>query len=181
MSKQVKEMLVRDYESRFGDQEDALIISLRGIDAVSNNSIRRELAGKQISVTVVKNTLAKKAFEGTGLEPLSRVLDGSSAVAYGGESVVEVARAIVDIVGRHPEMELKGAVLDGELFEGDAGVKALSKFPTRDEAIAQSVTLILSPGRNLVAQVKGPGSQIAGILKTIVDKLEKGEEIAKAG
>ena len=109
------------------------------------------------------------------------MLEGSNALAYGGESVVEVARAIVDIVGRHPEMSLKGAVLDGELFEGDAGVRALSKFPTRDEAIAQTVTLILSPGRNLVAQVKGPGAQIAGILKTIVNKLEKGEEIAKAG
>jgi large subunit ribosomal protein L10 len=177
MSRQVKEMLVREYKSRFEGLDDALVISLRGIDAISNNEIRRGLAKKQISVTVVKNTLAKKVFEGTGLEPLNSVMEGSNAVAYGAESVVEVARAIVDLIGRHPVLELKGAVLDGQLFQGDAGVKALSKFPTRDEAIAKTVTLILSPGRKLAGQIKGPGARIGGILKTIVDKLEKGETI----
>jgi large subunit ribosomal protein L10 len=104
-------------------------------------------------------------------------MEGSNALAYGAESVVEVARAIVDLIGKHPVLELKGAVLDGQLFEGDAGVKALSRFPTRDEAIAQTVTLILSPGRKLAGQIKGPGGRIAGIVKTIVEKLEKGEVV----
>jgi ribosomal protein L10 len=57
-------------------------------------------------------------------------------------------------------------------------VKALSKFPTRDEAIAQDVTLILGPGRKLVGAIKGPGSNLAGIIKAIEEKLEKGEAIA---
>lgn len=181
MSKQVKEMLVRDYKAKFEGHDDALVISLRGIDAIRTNEIRSGLAEKQVSVTVIRNTLAKQAFVGTGLEPLGAVLEGANALAYGGESVVEVARAIVDLVGRHPELELKGAVLDGQLFEGTDGVKALSKFPTRDEAIAQTVTLILSPGRKLAGQIKGPGSRISGVLKTIVDKLEKGEAVGKAG
>ncbi|MEO1717335.1 MAG: hypothetical protein AAFR76_09510, partial [Planctomycetota bacterium] len=73
-----------------------------------------------------------------------------------------------------------GAVLDGELYAGEAGVTALSKFPTRDEAIAKVVTLVLSPARNLVAQVKGPGANVAGLVKAIEEKLEKGEAIAKA-
>lgn len=180
MSKQVKEMMVREYQSRFAGHDDALLISLRGIGANANNEIRKGLAEKNVSVMVVKNTLAKQALTGTGLEKLTEVLDGSSALAYGGESVVEAARAIVDLVGTHPELELKGAVLDGQLFEGDEGVKALSKFPTRDEAIAQTVTLILSPGSNLAGQIKGPGGRIAGILKAVVEKLESGETISKA-
>lgn len=80
---------------------------------------------------------------------------------------------------QHEQIELKGAVLDGILFEGDAGVKKLSEYPTKDEAIAQDVTLILGPGRKLMGAVKGPGGRLAGVIKAIEEKLEKGEEIAK--
>ena len=116
----------------------------------------------------------------TPVESLKPVLTGSNVVAYGAESVVEVAREIVELAKQHEEMQLKGAILDGILFEGEEGVRALSKYPTRDEAIAQDVTLILGPGRKLVGAVKGPGGRLAGIIKAIEEKLEKGEEIAKA-
>lgn len=181
MSKPVKEMIVRDYQSRIEGMSDAMLISIRGLKAIPASKLRRELAGKQIKITVVQNSLAKKAFAGTPLEPLSKLLTGPSALAYGGQSVVEVAREIIAKIATMPEVELKGAILDGQLFEGKAGVTELSKFPTRDEAIAQAVTLIVSPGRKLLAQIQGPGSTLAGIIKAIEQKLEKGETIAKAG
>lgn len=180
MSKPVKEMMIREYRDLLGDNENAIAIGLRGIESNDTNAIRSGLAKKEIRVTIVRNKLFGQAFADTSLEPLSSVLKGSSAVAYGAESVVDVAREIVAMLKKFPDIELKGAVLDGMLFEGDAGVKALSKFPTREEAIAKDVTLILSPGRKLVGAVKGPGSNLAGIIKAIEDKLEKGEAIAKA-
>ena len=128
----------------------------------------------------MRNKLFGQAFGDSNLAPLKDVLKGSSALAYGAESVVDVAREIVGMLKQFPDIELKGAVLDGMLFEGEAGVKELSKFPTREEAIAQDVTLILGPGRKLVGAVKGPGSSLAGIIKAIEEKLEKGEAIAKA-
>jgi large subunit ribosomal protein L10 len=181
MSKVVKDLIIREYETRLDGVQDATLISIRGIDAMSTNSIRRKLAKQQIEVVVVRNSLARKAFEGTGLEPMSRLLAGASALAYGAESVVEVARAIVDLLKDYPGIELKGAVLDGKVFEGDAGVRELSKYPTRDEAIAEAVTLILSPGRKLVGSILGPGSRVAGVVKSIQDKLEAGETIQKVG
>ena len=69
--------------------------------------------------------------------------------------------------------------LDGQLFEGKKGVERLSKFPTRSEALSQTVTLILSPARKLMAQIEGPGSKVMGLIKTVESKLEKGETIAK--
>ena len=157
MSKPVKEIIMRDYRDRLGDITDVTVITLRGIDANRNNAIRTGLAAKDINVTVVRNKLFLSAFEGTNLTNLAPVMSGSNAVAYGAESVVEVAREIVALAKQHEEIELKGAVLDGILFEGKAGVEALSKYPTRDEAIAQDVTLILGPGRKLMGAVKGPG------------------------
>jgi large subunit ribosomal protein L10 len=179
MSKAVKDMLMQDYRERLGDLDEALVVSLRGIDSNSTNRIRRNLQKKDIRVTIVRNKLFGQTFSGSGLSKLAPVLTGSSALAYGAESVVEVAREIVGLLKDFPGIELKGAVLDGELFEGEAGVKALSKFPTRDEAIAKDVALILGPGRKLLGAIKGPGANLAGIIKAIEDKLEKGEAIQK--
>jgi ribosomal protein L10 len=179
MSKSIKEMMMREYSSRLEGASDAMLISIRGVKAIPTSKLRRGLAGKNIKITVVRNSLARKSFAGTGLEPLSKLLTGPSAVCYGGASVVEVAREIVKLIEGIPEVELKGAVLDGTLYEGKAGVTELSKFPTKDEAIGKVVTLVVSPGRKLLGQIKGPGSNVAGIIKAIESKLEKGEAIAK--
>lgn len=181
MSKSMKELIIREYETRFEGVDDAMLISIRGVDAISNNKIRLGLAEKDIHVTVLRNSLARSAFKGTGLEALSQVLEGPNALVYGADSVINVARQIVELLKDFPAIGLNGAVLDGELFEGAEGVRQLSTFPTRDEAIVQAVTLILSPARNLVGQIKGPGSRISGLVKAIEEKLEKGEAIAKAG
>ena len=178
MSKPVKEMMIRDFESRIEGQDNALLISVRGVSSNDTNTIRQTLAKQDIRVTVIRNNLARKAFEGTGLEALASLLTGPNALVYGAETVVDVARAIVDLTKKYPDVELKGAVLDGQVFEGDEGVKRLSKFPTRDEAIAEAVTLVLSPGRNLMGSIKGPGGRLASIIKSIEEKLEKGETIA---
>ncbi len=178
MSKPVKELLMKEYLDRLDGAEDVAVVSIRGIDANSTNQIRKNLREKEIRVTIMRNRLARKAFaESSSLSALEPVLDGPSALVYGAESVVEVARELVDQLKEFPDIELKGAVLDGTLFEGEEGVKRLSKFPTREEAIGDLVALVLGPGGNLVAQVKGPGARIAGLVKTIADKLEKGEEI----
>jgi len=183
MSKTVKGLIMRDYNSRIAkgtDQyPDAMVISIRGVKAIDTTKMRHELAKKNIKITVVQNALARKSFENSNLAPLGEFLTGSSALAYGGQSVVEVAREIVALVAKMPLVELKGAILDGILFKGKKGVEELSKYPTKDEAIGRVVTLIVSPARKLVGQVIGPGSKVVGIIKTIEEKLEKGEAIAK--
>ncbi len=178
MSKTVKEMIVREYEARFEGVEDAALVSVRGISNESTGKIRAGLREKDIQITVVRNALAKKAFAETPLDGLCSLLEGPNAVAYGAESVVEVARELVDVVKQFPELELKGAILDGQLFEGDEGVKALSKFPTRDEAIANVVTLIISPHKKLIGAIASPGSKLVSVVKEVSERLEKGETIA---
>ncbi len=178
MSKPVKEMILAAYTRRFQDVDDALLIDIRGINANDNNTMRLGLAEKNIHVTVVKNTLATKAFHGTGLEALTSELQGPSAVAWGAESVVEVARELVDWSRKFSELDLKAAVLDGELFEGAAGVKRLSSFPTRTEAQARVVQLVLSPGGSVMGAALAPGARILGIVKEIQDRLEKDSSLS---
>lgn len=184
MSKVVKNIIMRDYKSRIaqgGEQfPDAMVLSIRGVKAVDTTRLRHSLAKKNIKITVVQNALARKVFAGTNLDALSELLTGASALAYGGASVIEVAREVVALIAKMPAVELKGAILDGTVFKGKAGVEELSKFPTREEAVGKIVGLAVGPGKKIMGQVKGPGSTVAGIIKSIEEKLEKGETITKA-
>ena len=77
-------------------------------------------------------------------------------------------------------LELRGAFFDGEIYIGDKGIEQVSKLPTREEAIGAIVAAILSPGKKLAGAIKGPGSALASILKTIEDKAKEKEGAAPA-
>jgi large subunit ribosomal protein L10 len=172
-------MIIREYKARFDGTKDATLISIRGVKATDTTKLRGVLRKNNVRVSVIRNSLAKKALEGSGLEALFPLMEGNSALVYGGNSVVEIARALTKALADYPGIELKGAVLDGTLFKGEKGVKELSKYPTREEALGQTVGLLYGPGKKLAAQVKGPGATLAGLVKAIEVKLEKGETIAK--
>ncbi|MCZ6612734.1 MAG: 50S ribosomal protein L10 [Planctomycetota bacterium] len=181
MSKPVKELILADYKKRFDNVEAALVIDVRGMNANDNNALRLDLASKDIRVTIVKNSLARKAFAGTSLEAIIGSLQGPSALAYGAESVVDVAREMVAWARKLEHLELRAAVLDGELFEGKAGVTRLSQYPTRLEAKARVVQVVLAPAATLVAAMLGPPSGILSIVKEIERRLSDEEPISKAG
>ena len=182
MSKPVKNLIVESYKKRFEGLNGGVLIDVRGINSNDTNELRANLAGKQMKITIVKNSLAKKAFEGGELAPLSDLLDGPSAMVYPvseDASVVSVARELIDAAKKLKDLEFRGALMEGIVF-GPNEVEALSKYPTKDEAQAQVVQILLSPAQNLVGAVTGPGKMIASILKTVQEKLESGEEIKKA-
>lgn len=179
MSKTVKNLMIRDYQKRLEGVSDAVVLSLRGVGGIDNNKMRIDLQKKKVRVTVVRNNLVPHAFKGTPLANIEPLLAGPSAIAYSTESVVDVARAVLEWATKLEKLEFKGAVLDGTLYKGKAGVTEISKFPTRLEAQGNAVGLALGPGRKVMGQVKGPAGKIMGIVKSVEEKLEKGEAIAK--
>ncbi len=179
MSKLMKEMIIEQYRAKFDGIDDAVLVDIRTLDANQNNEMRTELGAKDIRVTVVQNRLAKVAFADSNLKAIDTFLAGPTAVVYGADSVVNVAREIMDWSRKIKSLELKGAVLDGEIFDGKSGVEALSKFPTKEESHAQVVQLVLTPGSDLVNAATAPGAQLLGIVDEMIDRLEKGETIDK--
>jgi large subunit ribosomal protein L10 len=178
MSKPVKNLITAGYKKQFADLEGAVVIDIRGIPSNDNNNLRASLNSKKVRVSVVKNSLAKRAFAGTRLENLGPLLEGPSALVYGGDSVVTVAREVLDLIKTMEKVKVKGALMDGLLFKGDE-VTALSKYPTRGEAQAQVIQLFLSPASQVIGAVTSAGGLIASLVKTIEEKLEKNEPIAK--
>lgn len=181
MSKPIKQMIIDEYQRRFDGVTGGVLIEIRGMEATDNNQFRNELRKKEIRVAVLKNSLAKKAFAEGPLDALNSAITGPAALAWGAESPVDVARELVQWAKNVEQLELKAALLDGEFFEGRQGVTRLSTFPTRDEAQANVVTLLLSPFKNVVGAASSPGSKVLGAIKTLQEKLEDGETIAKVG
>lgn len=182
MSKPVKNLIVETYKNRFEGLTGGVLVDVRGIKSNDTNDLRADLAKKQIKVTIVKNSLAKKAFEGGELAPLNDMIDGPSAMVYPVSeeaSVVSVARELIDIAKKLKELEFRGALMEGVVF-GPSEIEALSKYPTKEEAQSQVVQIFLTPAQNLIGAATSPGKNIASILKTIQEKLENGEEIKKA-
>ena len=178
MSKPVKSLILDMYRKNLGGINQAMLVDLRGITANDNNALRADLAKKQIRVTVLKNALARKVFSDTELAPLKDMIVGPSALIHGADSVVTIAREMMDWAKKNDKVQLKGAVLEGTVFGADQ-LAALSKYPTKAEAQAQVVSSVLSPGRKLVGSILSPGRKLASIIKAIEEKLEKGETIAK--
>ena len=182
MSKPVKNLIVDSYKKRFEGLNGGVLIDVRGIKSNDTNKLRADLAGKQMRITIVKNSLAKKAFDAGELAPLSDLLDGPSAMVYPvseDASVVGVARELIDAAKKLKDLEFRGALMEGIVF-GPGEVEALSKYPTKEEAQSQVVQIFLAPAQNVVGAVTSQGKKIASILKTVQEKLESGEEIKKA-
>jgi large subunit ribosomal protein L10 len=173
MSKQVKDLITKELSSRWKDLEGVAVINPRGINATKNNLIRRRLHAKGLRMMVVKNTLARRATEGTPLNGFEKLLDGPSAVIYGKESLPTIARLVLDEKKADDTIELRGIFFDGEIYPGAKGVEQVSKLPTREEAIGQILSAILEPGARLAGALKGPGGKLGGILKTIQDKAKE--------
>jgi large subunit ribosomal protein L10 len=181
MSKPVKNLITDQYRDLFGGINGAVLVDIRGVDSNTTNGFRAALGQKNVKITVVKNSLAKRAFDGGVLEPLGQWVEGSNTLVYPTDeetSVVQIARELLDWAKKIEKLQFKGAVMDGITF-GPNEIKKLSEYPTKEEAQAKVVTMLLSPARNLVGAIKSPASNLAGILKTIQEKLEKGEAIAK--
>ncbi len=173
MSKPVKSLILESYKKRFADVEGAVLIEVRGIKSNQNNKLRANMAAGKAKVSVLKNSLAAKALKGTKLEPLCSKFEGSVAMVYGGESVVNVARSLIETAKEMENLKFVGAVMDGIVFEADQ-IDALSKYPTKVEAQGQVVTIILTPARKLVGQIVGPGRKIASLVKAIEEKKKEG-------
>jgi large subunit ribosomal protein L10 len=175
MSKPVKEMLRREIIRRLKEVQDLAVVCVTGIGGVANNKLRGDLRGKGIRVMIVRNAMARQAFDELGIAKAASLLEGPCAVAFGGESVIDLVRLMMDKARTMPQLKVKGAMMDGEVF-GPERVEELSKFPTRPEALSNLSRSLLSPGGKIVSAALGPGRIIGSILKTIEEKAPKAPE-----
>jgi len=177
MSKQIKNLIAEEVKKRLQGVNDALLVNVIGLDSANTFNLRRELRSKNISLLVVKNSLAKRATEGT---PIARAFDdteGSLAVVWGAEDFVSLAKELVAL-HKKPEYEkftAKGGVMEGERLTPEK-VSEISKWPNRAGQISILLGQILAPGSKLLSQINAPGGKLLSQIK----KKSEGEEAPAA-
>ena len=168
MSKFLKDMLAKDLSSRLDGVEDCLVANVIGIDSNTTTALRARLREKGIKLMIVKNSLARRATEGTALGPAFEGLTGNAAVVWGASDFVSLVKEVTALDKEEDELEkfkALGGVMDGEKLTPEK-VKEISKWPSREEQLSTLVGQILGPGAQLAAQIVGPGSQLASQIKS---------------
>lgn len=179
MSKFVKKLVQSEFEKKLGEDEaqDFIVVSTMGVGGVDNNIMRGGLKEKDIKLVVVKNTLFRKALRSHGMESAAEIFSGPCAIAYGGDSIVDVAKELTEWAKKVGALKVKAAFLEGEVLDTKAA-QGLAKMPNRAELQGQIVMLAFSPGRTIASSVVSPGGIIAGCIKAIIEKKEKEEKEA---
>lgn len=167
MSKYVKELITKDIAQRLSGVDDALLVNVIGLDANQAVTLRNELRQKGMGLMVVKNSLARRAAEGTPLAPALVGAQGTLAVMWGGEDIISLAKEATRLTNSKDfaQFEARGGVMDGEQLTADR-VKEISKWPTREEQLSLLVGQILGPGSALCGALLGPGGALASQVKS---------------
>lgn len=166
MSKYVKQLVSDEIRKRLTGVQDALLVNMIGLNTDKTFALRRMLRSKDIHILVVKNSLARRACEGTTLAPAFEGVGGSLALCWGSTDFVQLAKEITEI-GKDPQFEkfeLCGGVMDREKLSPDR-VKEISKWPSRAEQLSMLMGQILAPGAKLLSQLTAPGGALASQIK----------------
>ena len=129
------------------------------------------MLNRQISLNVVKNSLARRAFDELGRANIGELLTGPCAIAYGGDSIIDVAKVMMQWCEKLEPLRIKGCFMEGKVFDARAA-KNLSKMPNRQELCGIIVRQTASPGGAVAGAVTGPGGMIAGCIKALIEKLQ---------
>ena len=164
MSKYVKNLVTRDIQKRLEGVEDAVVVSYVGLDANRTNELRGTLQEKGIQMMLVKNSLARRATEGTSLGPMFEEVRGSRAICWGATDFVTLVKEVVALdrdQEKFDKFTAEAGVLDGDRLDS-AGLAEVSSWPSREEQISLLVGQILGPGAQLSGAMLGPGRTLAG-------------------
>ncbi len=140
-----KQEQVESLREKVGRAAGLVLVDYRGLTVDESNELRaafRKAGEGQIEYRVAKNTLLRRAAEGTPFEGINAYLTGPTAVAISYEEPATMAKALVDFAKDNEKLEIKGGAMDGEVIDLVA-IQALAKLPTKHEL--QGTLLMISP------------------------------------
>lgn len=170
MSKPVKSLESAEIKKRCAGVDSACVIDISGLDAINTNVMRGALKKLNISMHVLKNSMARRALGDSPLQPLAQTLAGPCALVYGEPAIMDIAKELSRWAQEHKAITLKNAIMEGD--SDLLTVADLSKMKNRTDLIADIALAVAGPGRSIAGQLLAPAGSIAGCLKTLIEKKE---------
>jgi large subunit ribosomal protein L10 len=181
MHRSEKEKVVADLVERLRATDSLIVADYRGLTNAQLVDLRAKLRGSGARLTVVKNTLTRRAAEEAGTDAILALLEGPTAIAFveAEGDPVAVAKALADAAKDTKVLALRGGLLSGQTLTG-ADVEELAKLPAPEVVKAQLVGAIVAPLTQLLALLAAPLRDIVGLVDARIAQLEEGGDASSA-
>ena len=160
---EAKKALVAEVNSVASGAQSAVAAEYRGLTVSEMTELRVTARNSGVYLKVVKNTLARRAVEGTDFECMKDVFRGPLILAFSQEDPGAAARVVKAFAKDHDKLVTVALSLGGQLY-GAGDLDRLATLPTLDEARASLLGLLLAPMSQLVRTVADPGAMLARVL-----------------
>ncbi len=155
-TREEKETEVTLLREKLQRANSVFVMDYRGLTVPEANDLRgriRETGKGQLEYRVTKNTLIRLALQGTAAEALLPYLTGPTALALSYDEPAALAKLLVGYSGENDKLEIKGGLVEGEIFELTA-IKKLAELPSRDELRAKLAATLRAPMQQLAASLQ---------------------------
>lgn len=163
ISKEKKQELVAQYQELASNSQGMILTSFSGLSVKETESLRKEVREAGGTFHVVKNTLAKLAFEQAGLELPEGALEGTTAIGFAQEGVAELAKVIVDVVRETELLKVKGGLIDGLVYDARQ-ILRIASLPSLEVVQAQLLGLLQAPATRVAGALNGSVRQIVSVV-----------------
>ena len=172
MHRSDKERVVAELTERLRRADTLIVTDYRGLTNVQLENLRDELIKHGARLSIVKNTLTRRAAEAAGSDALLALLEGPSAIAFieADGDPVSVAKALSDTARESRILEIRGGIMQGRSIDS-AAVEELSKVPPLEVLRGQVIGAILAPLHQLVGLVNAPLRDFVGLIDARIEQL----------
>ncbi|CAM4252390.1 50S ribosomal protein L10 [Paenibacillus alkaliterrae] len=155
---QEKQEAVQVIAAKIAESSSTVVADYRGLNVAQVTELRKQLREAGIDFQVLKNSLVRRATEGTDYVELNNILTGPTAIAFSKDDAIAPAKILNDFAKKNDALKLKGGIVEGKVVSMEE-VKALAELPSRDGLLSMLLSVLQAPMRNFALAVKAVGEK----------------------
>ncbi len=167
-----KQAIVAEVNETASKALSAVMADYRGVSVDDMTNLRKQAREAGVQVRVIRNTLAKRAFEGTDFECMTEALVGPNILAFSLEDPGAGARVFKDFAKEIEQFEIKALSVGGKLLSADQ-IDILAKLPTRDQAIALLMAVMQAPITKLTRTLNDVPGKVTRVVAAVRDQKQE--------
>ena len=171
MNRDQKTQFVEDLRGRLNDTPLVILTDYKGSTVAQMDALRRACEPVGAHFQVVKNTLAVRALEGTGMESLADHFSGPVGVVIAGEDAISVAKTFNAAAKTNEHLGIKVGFFEGDVLDATA-TKAVAELPSKEELQVKLLQTLLAGPRQVLSMLQAAPRDLLYLLKNYADKLE---------
>lgn len=167
-----KKAIVAEVNETAGNALSLVIADARGVNVTDMTALRAQARDQNVDLRVVRNTLAKRAFEGTSFECVTEVLAGPSLFGFSMEDPGAAARLFKNFAKANDKFEIKALSVSGQLLD-KGQIDKLATLPTLDQALGQLAGLMLAPVVKLVRTFNEVPTKVTRVVAAVGEQKQE--------